>query len=369
MMRRVCDDTKPVGAAPSDVAESGAWLAEVVDDLPEALVVADADGAVRLVNQRAEQLLQCGREQLLGRPVADVLQLFDDDGGSWWNVVLPWSGRRAQTNHQDQPLTLAGRGPVLVSMRYIRSAPHAPVVRVAITLRKAQGLLPAETASADLIAVAAHELRAPLSSVRGFSATLLRQWDRFTDEQRRAMVATVETDAQRLGRLVHELLDVSRLGTPHLSLNVTELDLRALIEGQLQRLIGTGIEPDRFEWAESAEGDPRLVRADPDRVVQILSNLIENALIHGEGRVALATDVDEPGMVGLSVSDEGPGIDPEHYDDVFTKFWHGPRPSSTGLGLYLVKGLVAAHGGTVSIAHAHSGGTRFRVTFPGPISV
>ena len=102
------------------------------------------------------------------------------------------------------------------------------------------------------------------------------------------------------------------------------------------------------------------VWADPDRLDQILANLIENALRHGDGTVTLgaspaesdghdglvARGHDGPG-VDLVVSDEGKGIDPAHRDLVFSRFWHGSGRGSTGLGLYVVKGLVEAHGGRV----------------------
>ncbi len=355
----------PAGQSPRTVDDPCAAL---TDDLPDGLVVADADGIVRLVNARAERIMGISREQACERPVTDVLPLRDDNGESWWDVVQPWAGLRTRTGHRERMLTLGTDLPVLVTMRYVRPDRDAPVSRVLISLREARGRQHADCA--DVIAVAAHELRGPLTSVRGFSTALLRQWDRFTDEQRQTMVSTVEADADRLGRLLLQLMDVTRLGTSRLTLDAREFDVRALVDDHLRRRIGAGADPDRFAWAESAESgcDVRLVRGDCDRIEQVVSNLIDNALKHGAGTITLSTDVDEPGMVGLSVADEGPGVDPAHYRDVFAKFWHGGRPGSTGLGLYLVKGLVEAHGGTVTVGPAREypqpSGARFRFTLP-----
>ena len=403
-MRRVREDTKPAGAAldgrPAParrLVEPDSAVAAFADDLPDALVVADGEATIRLVNARAAQLLGVTPEAVLGRPVTEVLVLQEESGRSWWDVASPWTGPRTRTGHRERLVTLAGRGPVLVSMQYARPAGSARVSRVMIAMRAAaggqewasgqspaasgqspaasgeppaaSGEPPAADRCPELLAVAAHELRSPLTSVQGFSATLLRQWDRFTDEQRRVMVATVHADADRLGRLLAELLDVSRLGTQRLTLDVTAFDLRALVEDHLRRLVTSGIDAARFGWAAADAGPgAALVRADRDRVGQIVANLLDNALHHGDGRITLATDTDEPGMVGLSVSDQGPGVDPAHEHDVFTKFWHGRRPGSTGLGLYLVKGLVEAHGGAVTVAPAGGStgrpGARFRFTLP-----
>lgn len=373
-MRRVGQDAKPVGAGTGlwrDATGAGVG-AVVADDLPDALVVADTHARITLINARAAKLLGILRDESVGRSVVEALPLVDECGRSWWDVAAPWSGLRTRTGHRERPLTIPGRGRALVTMRYVRPARNAPVERVVITMRpwfeqcEHDGLA---ARYADLLAIAAHELRSPLTSVRGFSATLLRQWDRFTDEQRRAMVATVEADADRLSRLIAQLLDVSRLSARRLMLDTTVLDLHGLVDEQVRRLIRSGVDPARFAVPDSPDdgGDHVLVCADRERVEQIVTNLLDNALTHGAGTITLATDTDDRGMVGLTVTDEGPGIDPAHERHVFAKFWRGGRPGSTGLGLYLVKGLVEAHGGTVSVGPGRASeprGARFRVTLP-----
>ena len=366
MRRRGDDQSAGSGSALTTAAISGAW-AELMDELPDGLVLVDADGVVRLVNTRAERLLGRPRGLLLGGAVTDVLPLTDHAGRSWWDVGSPWVGLPTRSGHRERVLTVPGAGSLVVSMRYVRPVRSGPVERVVISLREVRGRRRAETAVAEVIAVAGHELRGPLSSVRGFSSTLLRQWDRFTDAQRRTMVATIEADADHLSRLLLELMDVARLGTSRLPLHESVFDLQELAREQLNRLIVAGAAGERFAPIEGGAPTGTWVRADRDRVTQIIGNLIDNALRHGEGLITLSLDVDEPGMVGVRVCDEGPGVDPGHYHDVFRKFWHGSRPDSTGLGLHLVKGLVEAHGGTVSVGPADVGprpGARFRITLP-----
>jgi len=107
--------------------------------------------------------------------------------------------------------------------------------------------------------------------------------------------------------------------------------------------------------------------ADPDRLEQVVANLVENAVRHGGGQVRLsarrASLGDQP-AVDLLVSDDGPGISPEHRELVFSRFWQGGAKHGTGLGLYLVRGLVEAHGGVISAEEAPGGGALMRATFP-----
>jgi signal transduction histidine kinase len=117
------------------------------------------------------------------------------------------------------------------------------------------------------------------------------------------------------------------------------------------------------------------VWADPDKLRQVVANLLENAVRHGEGRVTIAfeevsvpEDDERKGegtpMIAMTVDDEGPGIPEAMLGRVFTRFWRGNRRGGTGLGLYIVKGIVEAHGGTITVGRAPGGGARFRFTMP-----
>jgi signal transduction histidine kinase len=103
---------------------------------------------------------------------------------------------------------------------------------------------------------------------------------------------------------------------------------------------------------------------DPDKIEQVIGNLVENALRHGEGTVTVSVRPFESGAE-VTVADEGEGIPEETASRVFTRFWRGGnRRGGTGLGLYIVKGLVEAHGGSVEVGRAPSGGAQFRFVLP-----
>ncbi len=214
---------------------------------------------------------------------------------------------------------------------------------------------------ADLVATVAHELRSPLTSVKGFTRTLLARWESFSDEQRRLMLATVEADADRVTRLITELLDVGRIDSGRLQIRPVLVDLPALATRQVGALVASGERAERF----SVVTEPGLVEtwADADKVTQVLDNLLGNAVRHGGGKVRVVVAPVDGGTM-LSVSDEGPGVPEANLGQVFGRFWRSGRPGGTGLGLYVVRGLVEAHGGSVAVGRSPEGGALFTVVLP-----
>jgi signal transduction histidine kinase len=227
-----------------------------------------------------------------------------------------------------------------------------------ITRRKRVDLAKSETISA-----VSHELRSPLTSVKGFTATLLSKWDRLDDETKKHLLFTIDTDADRVTRLIGELLDVSRLEAGRLHLQrqmVCIVDVaREVVErvGHLssKHMIGMDF-PDAFPE----------VYADPDKIQQVLTNLVENAVKYTAGGRVDVTGSYADGTVQVAVSDEGEGIPAEHRHQVFGKFFRriGGSPTGTGLGLYITKGLIEAHGGHIWVDEAPGGGAVFAFTLP-----
>ena len=345
--------------------DSQAARAEV-DDLPDGLVVVGADARVTVVNAAAERIIGLRGADLLGRDVRSALPLQDTTGRRWWQASDPWHGLGIRTGHRERLLVLPGGREVLVTARYVRQGPSHHVERVVLQLRDTESRRRAEHDHAGLISTVAHELRSPLTSVKGFTSTLLRRWEKFNDEQKRLMLQTVEADADRVTRLITELLDISRIDAGRLQVRRQPVDVEAILRGQVTRLVATGYDEDRF--AVDVHGPLPEVWADPDRLEQVVSNLVGNAVRHGEGRVTLTLEPDPDGDgVVVTVDDEGEGIGDDHLGMVFTKFWRGARRGGTGLGLYVVRGLIEAHDGKVSVGRSPAGGARFRFTLPAAV--
>ncbi len=338
-------------------------------ELPDGVVVADAAGRVIAVNPIAETLLGQPVAALVGRALADALPLVDGAGRDWWACLDPYHGLQSRTRMPERSLTLA-TGPgsgrqLLVAARLVRAADRG-IRRIVVTLRDGAARERQDRERADLVSTTAHELRSPLTTIKGFTATLLTKWGRFTDEQKHLMLVTINADADRVTRLITELLDVSRIEAGRLELHRRPVDLPALVEQVFAGLVATGEDAGRFTLDKTG-GLPE-IWADPDKLLQVLGNLLENAVRHGEGSVTVSIGVDGPpeAPIGaeITVGDEGPGIPEDIRGRLFGKFARGPLRGSTGLGLFIVRGIVQAHGGEISVSRGLDGGAMFRFTVP-----
>jgi PAS domain S-box-containing protein len=372
------DDASPLRArragTPAETASaSGPVPAFLVlaDDLPDGLIVADSRGAVTVVNRAAARLTGIVPAAALGRDVRQVLPLRDHEDRCWWTLTQPYDGLGTRTRHPERALYLPDGTELLVSIGYVREPRRRAggdgraVQRLAITLRSAQQRARLERSRADLVSTVAHELRSPLTSVKGFTATLLAKWPRFTDDQKRVMLETVNADADRVTRLITELLDVSRIEAGRIEVHRELVSIPARASKIISGRVAAGDNADRYRIDVS--GALPETWLDADKVDQILANLIENAVRHGAGTV---TTVVEPALVAgapgvaVAVRDQGPGIAPEVAPRVFARFWRAKRRGGAGLGLFIVKGLVEAHGGEITVRQAPGGGAEFRFTMP-----
>jgi signal transduction histidine kinase len=331
------------------------------DDLPDGVVVADAEGRVVALNPAAERLLGTTADTSLGRDFREILPLTDGQGRDWWVCTDPYGGLRSRHRQPECQLSLEGGSDLLVTASYVRGADRA-LTRLVVALRDTHARERIERSRANLVSTVAHELRSPLTSVKGFTATLLAKWERFNDDQKKVMLQTVNADADRVTRLITELLDVSRIDAGRLEMRKQVVDLPAAVEKAIAGHIASGEKRSRFDVQVLGELPEMWV--DPDKFQQVVGNLVENALRHGEGIVTVTVGPHADGAV-VTVSDEGEGIPETAASRVFARFWRGgDRRGGTGLGLYIVKGLVEAHGGTVSVGTGPAGGAEFRFVLP-----
>jgi signal transduction histidine kinase len=332
---------------------------QAVDVLPDGVVIADDRAVVRLVNGRAASLLGTTPEAAEGRLLAEVLAVTNQEGVSWVACTRPYDGLVTRTGVPEQSWISPSGEEVLVTARIHRGPGLGPVSDVAVSLRSGRARARLDRDRSDLVATVAHELRSPLTGVKGFVQALLNRWDRLNDEQKKLMLTTVHADSDRLSRLITELLDVARLDTGRLSMHQRPCDVPILV-GRVIESVRAGA-PHRI--ALVAPDDLPQIWADPDKLTQVLTNLIENAIRHGSDPVTVTASEEEEGVV-VQVDDSGDGIPPEIRRRAFTKFWTTGQRGGSGLGLYLVNGLVRAHGGSVTIDDAPGGGARILTTWP-----
>ena len=338
----------------------------ILDSLPDGIVIADAEGTVTLVNDVARKLLGGVAEP--GQSLREVMVLQDKESCEWFESTTPYAGISSRVGLPEQSWFTPDGTEVLVTGRINRERRGGEVSSVAVVIRSGRGRARLDRERSDLVATVAHELRSPLTGVKGFVGTLLNKWERLNDEQKQLMLRTVHADSERLSRLITELLDVARIDTGRLPLYPRETELVPVVARAVES-VGAGTS----RPVEASYDDPGLtVFADPDKLSQVVTNVVDNAIRHGEGTVRVTVShLDAPFAGALvRVEDEGEGIPEEIRTRIFTKFWkHGIRGGS-GLGMYIVNGLVRVHGGTVTVGDSapppgrQTGGARIDIAWP-----
>jgi PAS domain S-box-containing protein len=227
-----------------------------------------------------------------------------------------------------------------------------------------------ERMKSDFVSTVSHELRTPLTSIQGFVRTLLDDpsGEFYDQDTRMEFYGIIDSECDRLVRLISDLLNVSRIenGRP-LHVNYDTVDIGALIEKCLnfQRNYS-----ENHELKMDVPTDLPTVVADKDKVDQIITNLVSNAIKYSpDGGSVTVSARDEGEKLCISVTDEGIGIPPEHLDKIFQRFHRvnagdAQRVGGTGIGLYLVRSLVEAHGGVAWVESTVGKGSVFSFTLP-----
>ena len=317
-----------------------------LDLLPDAVLVIAPDGTLREANAAARTLLG-PLEVAIGKSVAETLDVRDALGEPALRDGYP-EGTETELTFRD------GDGADVSAVVTVAVGEDGTAVLCARPVSDKSGIA--------IVSTVSHELRSPLTSVKGYTSLMLNRWDRIADDKKREMLEQVHHDADRVTRLVTELLDISRLETGRLVLRRQLVDLGALATVVVDKVAMAYPE---LDCSVSIDDVPE-VYADPDKVEQVLTNLVENAAKYGDPRGMRIQAGVEDGFVRVSVDDRGGGIPADDLPKVFTKFFrrdHG-RPTGTGLGLWISRGLVEAHGGELTAESTVGAGSTFSFTLP-----
>ena len=226
----------------------------------------------------------------------------------------------------------------------------------------------ADRTKTEFVSMLAHELRGPMTTVMGFGYTLRDQGDALPEQKRKDILGIIVREVERLARMVNDLLDVSRMDSGALSYQFEPMALDELIESLME--VHTSLKASHLIDVDIEEGLPKVL-ADKDRIQQVLLNLLTNATRYSpEGTAILLTVRSRPdeGDVLVTVADEGIGIPAQDSERIFEKFSMLPKPGwtkkGTGLGLFITKGIVEAHGGRLWVESELGTGSRFNFTLP-----
>ena len=358
-----------LASVPAQALATAAWHM-VPDELPDGLVVADHRGRVAVFNRAAARLTGISAADVLGTDVRQALPLRDADGRCWWMSADPYQGLPTRTRHPEMSLYLHDGTELLVTVGYVRDPRCAaeaayrsgpgPLRHLVISLRGAQQRARLERVRADLVTTVAHELRSPLTSVKGFTATLLAKWTRFTDDQKRVMLETVNADADRVTRLITELLDVSRIESGRMEIHCQLVSIPERVEKIVAGRVAAGEPADRFRVV--ATGELPETWLDADKVDQVLGNLVENAIRHGAGTVTVVVvPVGQGGPGRLVVVGPREGAALALRDTFLRQGWQADAPilfelSAEGVAAARERALAAAPGADLVVLQTIAAG-------------
>lgn len=332
-------------------------LASILSSMADGVVTFNRDGTILITNPPADRFLQywyyeqgdySSSGESVPTKVMDLFQLAVDT-----------------EKEQVGEISLQGRHWVILvtplySNQFIRGA--VAVVRDMTEERKLDKL------RKDFIANVSHELRTPISMLQGYSEAIVDGIAE-TEEEKKEMAKIIYDESLRMGRLVNELLDLARMEAGHIHLIVEDVELSSFINRIVRKFQGLAKDNDILFGAEIFGEISRFV-FDPDRIEQVLTNLIDNAFRHTPkgGKVTLRIIPEEKGIT-MEVKDSGSGIPEEDLPFVFERFYKADKArtrgrAGTGLGLAIAKNIIDAHRGHISVQSKLGQGTTFSFFLP-----
>lgn len=367
LYRQLGEQARELKAALEAREREGRWLEAVLESIAEGVIVADREGRAVRVNAAAERILGVDRERVLGRPLAQLLTSATGQEVLW--------DRLRQSLEPLQILFELEQKQVQVRAALIHSPYDGEVMGLVAVLRDITKEVQAERAKRDFITTVSHELRTPLTAILGYAEVLYSQMaGKLTDAQKR-FVQTIHANARRMITIANNLIALAEAERGRLELQYEETDL-ALILGEVVESFIPQMRAREVEWSLEIEDALPLIEADPERIRQIVTNLVSNAVKYTfpGGRVTVGAGmVREPDgeahYCRIWVQDTGIGIPPEEQSLIWERFYRPKDPlrveaGGLGLGLAVVRSLTEAHGGRVWVDSTPGKGSTFTVLLP-----
>jgi PAS domain S-box-containing protein len=338
----------------------------ILEGVADGVMVTDAQGQVTLFNAAAERILELSREEALGRSTNEMLGLYGDQASDWLEAINEWANLQNLEEYLASRLEIGDRivsvhlAPVLMGQEYLGTVS---------VFRDVTAEVEAERAKSEFVSTVSHELRTPMTSIKGYADLLLMgAVGSLTGEQER-FLTIIKSNTDRLTLLVNDLLDISRIESGRLVLTPRVVRIGDLIGQVVTAMAARAVERKLDLHSDLPAVLPEIF-VDPDRVIQVLTNLVGNACRYtpsgGEIAVSASAHKDE---IRVSVRDTGIGISEEDQQRLFSRFFRSDDPTvqeapGTGLGLSITKSLVEMHGGRIWVESELGHGSSFTFSLP-----
>lgn len=337
-------------------------LESTLQSMLSGVLVVDSEGRVRLINSAARSMFGAAQADGPARLLQDVIH----DEEVLGLVRESLASRQEQTRELSVPAPIDR---IFQAQTALLRDESSQVNGVVATFNDITEIRSLERMKTEFVSSVSHELRTPLTSIKGFIRTLLDDTEGFFDrDTQREFYEIIDSECDRLTRLISDLLNLSRIESGRaVQLVRAPVHLPALIKKVLNaQQTSTDVHQLRMDCA----GDFPTIIADQDKVDQILTNLVGNAIKYSPGGGEILVSAQDGGdFVTVRVKDEGIGIPEDEMDKVFDRFHRvstreHQQASGTGIGLYLVKHLVEAHGGSVGVESEVGEGSTFCFILP-----
>ena len=335
-------------------SERRARAALVVEHVADGVLLVNNEGVIRLWNPAAEHITGVPASDALGRPAAEVFPRWEKiEALATANGLRP-STQAVEVNDRELWLSITGVGFDIGSVFAFRDLTEERAV---------------ETLKSDFVSTISHELRTPLAAIYGAALTLRREDVLLGEPQRTGLLEVIASESDRLARIVNDVLWVSRLESEGLRTTIEPCDGVALARGVVEAA-RQYIPPSIKLVLSEPRKAPPLVAADGDKVRQVLTNLVDNAVKYSPdgGRVTLTVATTGHNL-RFSVADEGLGVPPAEHRRIFEKFYRLDPDltrgvGGTGLGLYISRELLERMGGRIWVESSGRGGSTFVAEVP-----
>lgn len=345
-------------------------LNAIIEQSADGVMILDSRWRITSFNQAMEQLTGWQREEAIGRPCAEVLGIHNALGVNICLTDCPLQ----RLPHVRNPVvegritTRDGRE-LYVQSRYApQRAPNGAFLGAIANVRDVTEQKHEEELQNTFVSVISHELKTPVSIIKGYAGTLRREDAQWSPETLREGLRVIEEEADRLANLIQDLLDVSRLQAGGLHLELTDWSIPMMAKEVAQGFAAQT--DDRFEFELRFADDFPPVHADYERIRMVLTNLVSNAVKYSPdgGTIRIGGWAEEHVAI-IYVMDQGIGIPPEEQQRIFQRFYRVDNrlrreTQGTGLGLYLARSIIEAHGGRIWVESQVGRGSRFLFTLP-----
>jgi len=366
------DQAERLGSMLRDEHVQAAKNQSILESIADGVLVTDADGQVILANYSASSILEIPRDQLNGKPINELLGLYAATGDNWMRTVKEWA--RA-TKQEGQPQFKAER--LTIEDKFV-SVLLSPVFAggqffgTVSIFRDVTQEVAVDRMKSEFVSTVSHELRTPMTSIKGYAELMLLGAAGSMSDAQRQYIDVILANADRMSELINDLLDISRIESGKTTLELQPVNLSQVISQVINEHLQGLIQHENKPIGVTTEISATLplVNADPDRITQILTNLLDNAFHYtpAEGNITVATQANGQ-YVAISVSDTGIGISKENQEKIFDRFYRVEDSDiqevpGTGLGLAIVRSLVEMHGGQLDVESTLGEGSTFTFTVP-----